>query len=399
MKFPKFLKSLTILSIGLVVGWTLHGQIIKQSDSESEIEVITLNANQPRPEAPQPDFEKLDQTGNVLATEDHRKNTAAVPQVTLEKFESALVNGESRLAISLCNELIISNNFECRQTLIKTGKSSLENGFISELLNLWLFDHPDDIDVTVLLVNKMIEDELFVDAAKRLKFVRGYQTQQKAIETVSWEVQRLARAAMMKLNLREDFVTLKSLLRIFTEIEPDRATWRYSLARVLIDMNDFNEALEELTYIMFDPDYGDRASELYEQVSQRISLADYSVASLQRSGAQFLVPVRVNRIHELILLLDTGASLTSIRADKLRELGLAPESGQEIVLNTAGGQIRSNLIGIRSLSVGGQPIRDLQVASLEFFDGEADGLLGMDYLRHFKFVIDQANRSLHLTPK
>lgn len=396
------LKPVVFLSIGLISGWVLHAFVYKQEGFSPDIEIITLEEILPRQRVdPSPQASlQTDQSDPQRLSENETKTNANPLKAGLTQFESALDRREADLAVSICNGLFNAGQKECRQKLFDLNQSQEANeGFIDEILNLWLFDHPEDLEVTMILVDRAMEEERFVEAARRLAFVRGYQTDPDAIESVSWQVQRLARAAMMKLNLREDFVNLKAILEIFTEIEPNRPTWRYSLARILIEMNDFDGALEALTYILFDPDYGDRANEMYERVRQRINLASYSVASLQRIGAQFLVSARLNGIHELVLLLDTGASLTSINAQKLKQLGLLNKPGQEILLNTAGGQIRSTLVQLNSLSVGGQPIEGLSVASLEYFDGEADGLLGMDYLRHFKFVIDQSNRSLHLTPK
>ncbi|MGI9317703.1 MAG: retropepsin-like aspartic protease family protein [bacterium] len=402
MTFLKRLKPLTYLSVGLIAGWALHELLVREPVLISEIEVISTQEKPTRaqPEVVAQSAQNIEDFVESTAPHQTESSKSESLKIDLIQFLSALESGEVDIAVSICNALLEAGDKNCRQKLLEFCVSpTAERGLKNEILNLWLYDHPEDIDATLILVNEAIEEEMFIDAANRLAFVRGYQSDTEGIEAVSWQVQRLARAAMLKLNLREDLVSLKSLLTIFTEIEPNRATWRYSLARILIELNDFSGALEELTFILFDTDYGDRANELYDQVSQRIDLASYSIASLQRTGSQFLVTARLNGMHELSLLLDTGASLTSVRAGKLRELGLTSPSDQEIILNTAGGQIRSTLVQLNSLSVGGQPIRGLNIASLEHFEGEADGLLGMDYLRHFKFVIDQSNRSLHLTPK
>lgn len=396
------LKPAAFLSIGLIAGWFLHDFVYKQEELVPATEIIILEEDPPEQRVGPlaQELSPADQSDPQRLPENEPEKTVTPLKAGLAQFESALNKQEAELAVSICNDLFKAGQEECRQRLLDLSRSlPTDENFIVEVLNLWLFDHPEDLEVTMILVERATQEERFVEAAKRLAFVRGYLTDPGAIASVSWQVQRLARAAMMKLNLREDFFNLKTILEIFTEIEPDRPTWRYSLARILVEMNDFDGALEALTYILFDPDYGDRANEMYERVRQRINLASYSVASLQRTGTQFLVTARLNRIHELVLLLDTGASLTSISAKKLKQLGLLNKPGQEIILNTAGGQIRSTLVQVNSLSVGGQPIEGLSVASLEYFDGEADGLLGMDYLRHFKFVIDQSNRTLHLTPK
>ena len=98
-------------------------------------------------------------------------------------------------------------------------------------------------------------------------------------------------------------------------------------------------------------------------------------------------------------LLDTGASVTTIKRSSLQKFGIQTQTGQPIILNTAGGVVKSHLVTLNSLNIAGQIVNNIDVAVLDIPGIAGDGLLGVDYLNHFKFIIDQKRRTLFLTPK
>ena len=165
------------------------------------------------------------------------------------------------------------------------------------------------------------------------------------------------------------------------------------------DLQQYNEAINSLTYILFDSDYGERSTLLYEEIKKNLNLSNYSEVPLRKVGLQFLVTVIVNNQHELKLVLDTGASITTIKTATLKQIGLASTSKRIVTLNTAGGQIQSSLIALDSFEVSGQKVQGLDIASIELKDGRIDGLLGMNFLDHFRFIIDQNQRKLYLERK
>jgi clan AA aspartic protease (TIGR02281 family) len=117
-----------------------------------------------------------------------------------------------------------------------------------------------------------------------------------------------------------------------------------------------------------------------------------------RSGSHFLVDVRLGSAQQARLLIDTGASLTMLTPDMLQRRGVvAHATGKTGVFNTANGRVRAPIYRLDSLSVGDWEVSNLDVGVLELDDAQFDGLLGMNFLRHFRFFIDQNAALLRLS--
>lgn len=90
------------------------------------------------------------------------------------------------------------------------------------------------------------------------------------------------------------------------------------------------------------------------------------------------------------MVLDTGATYTVIPWYIAEELGYNPAASKEFIsMTTASGTIEAPLITIDSVS-----ILDMQVKSQKVIvhnlpeSSHVDGLLGLNYLKHFKLTID-----------
>ena len=95
------------------------------------------------------------------------------------------------------------------------------------------------------------------------------------------------------------------------------------------------------------------------------------------------------------LLVDTGASMTTVSPGILRALGYRV-NGKEAVFNTANGQVRASVVTLESLSLGAGRVVSLDVGALALSGTPVDGLLGMNFLREFEFSLDQVDSKLIL---
>lgn len=89
-------------------------------------------------------------------------------------------------------------------------------------------------------------------------------------------------------------------------------------------------------------------------------------------------------------LLDTGASITMLPKKVLHRIGSDVEIIQgSIPIETAGGTINVDIYRIGSLEILGMAVKDMNVAGYDLpVETRIEGLLGLDYLKNFKFTLD-----------
>ena len=90
------------------------------------------------------------------------------------------------------------------------------------------------------------------------------------------------------------------------------------------------------------------------------------------------------------MVLDTGATYTMIPWYIAEELGYNPtESKDFISMTTASGTIEAPLITLDYVSILDMPVKNQQVIVHNLPESShVDGLLGINYLKHFKLTID-----------
>ena len=134
-----------------------------------------------------------------------------------------------------------------------------------------------------------------------------------------------------------------------------------------------------------------------EPVRQSDSRASDIRIPLLRAGNSLLVDVAINS-SSIRLLLDTGASITSLSSDTIRHLRLTP-TGRSISLSTANGLTQSQLYSADRLNLGPLRLNNLLVAEVDFGRaGQVQGLLGTDVLKHvsreYSYLIDDQKNAL-----
>ena len=126
-----------------------------------------------------------------------------------------------------------------------------------------------------------------------------------------------------------------------------------------------------------------------------------SSVPLQSAGSALVVAVAVNGA-QATLVLDTGAALTLISPRLAGRAGVTvPAGGSKIVGTVVGGRtVEIPIARVRAFGVGPAVVENLQVGVYDALPNRADvdGLLGANFLDHFKVTIDRQNRRLSLEP-
>lgn len=118
------------------------------------------------------------------------------------------------------------------------------------------------------------------------------------------------------------------------------------------------------------------------------------VIHFEASGGAIRVQGRINRIHPVEFVVDTGATQSMITEDDARMLGTAPESGPRVRGLIADGSV-VDLPTVRLASV---EIGEARVENIEAVVGRMR-LLGLDFLGNFEMNVDAGLGQLVLVPK
>jgi len=118
------------------------------------------------------------------------------------------------------------------------------------------------------------------------------------------------------------------------------------------------------------------------------------------AGSSIMVIARINGRAPVQLLLDTGATRTTISPAALVGLGVTYRDAPKVEIRGVTGTASAYLVGLESLEVGGARVGPLRVLSHDAqMGGGAQGLLGRDFLNHFRVTIDNARGVVELAPK
>jgi len=122
-----------------------------------------------------------------------------------------------------------------------------------------------------------------------------------------------------------------------------------------------------------------------------------SVSEVTIKGNQVLVPVIIGyggKKIDVTLLLDTGASITVLHENVVEKLKLKNTRDEKV--QVAGGQmINARFARLDYLKSGPATVKNIDVSIIENKGSiPFDGLLGMNFLRHFKYDINFKDQSI-----
>jgi clan AA aspartic protease (TIGR02281 family) len=239
-----------------------------------------------------------------------------------------------------------------------------------QLLRRYLQDAYRDAEAHRLLAEVFAGRSDYRAAIDQLYEAKGYAYRLDALERLDTRIRALVAERTAALNRLQDQAGLLQLYEQLTRLEPSYANW-----------------------------YLDRSDDKAPPPAGFVAPQATAGVPLRRRGDHFLVDAQINDSFIARLLIDTGASMTVLSEAALARSGLAyADTGTTRMFSTANGMVRAPVYRLDSLAVGDWQVTPIEIGVLELDgSGSLDGLLGMNFLRHFHFVIDQQSASLRLT--
>ena len=321
-------------------------------------------------------------------------------EAVVERYESEQVQGGD-VAAAEARTQILSH---ARQLIAELRFSLAE-----QLLQRFLVAAYRDVEARILLAEVYLGEQDFHAAIDQLYEVRGYAYRPVMLQRISSRIRSMVADLASSLKHNNDQNALLTLYQHLTQLEPDYAPWFIGLASAQLALDDKEAARRSLLLVSQDHDVGAQAQAMLSEFTialaemhdtePQVSTAEVVGIPLHRSGNHFIVDARPAHGSSIRLLIDTGASMTILNPDVLEQHGIGYQNtGRRGVFNTANGPVQAPIYKLDSLLVGDWQVNQLEIAVLDLSShSNIDGLLGMNFLRHFQFFIDQNEALLRLS--
>ena len=253
---------------------------------------------------------------------------------------------------------------------------------------------PEERELKWLLLTIYKEDKQYLKALEIIANLREYSDEESLakLKKISIQINQLY---IDELEKSKKYGKLLSFLQELRDEYPDEGYYLFRLASLHSELRQYDESIEYLQELQYDTLYTEQADNLLQKIAQEQEILQeyrYKIP-LKREGLHFSVAVTINEMYNLQLLLDTGATYTLIDSNKVSELPLVKE---DIILQTAAGNISANLAKVESFKLDNIVLKDIKVTLAPFEHQSTDGLLGMNFFKRYKFLIDQEEGMLYL---
>jgi predicted aspartyl protease len=198
----------------------------------------------------------------------------------------------------------------------------------------------------------------------------------------------------------EGYQWLMAQINDLIKLTPNNGELHLQLAKMHLKIADKEQAQYHALMAANQSETRVRAEKILANLDEGSLAQDDASAEITvpliRFGEQFLVPVTIEG-EKVKLLLDTGASISGLTASFINRHYSFVKSPKPIQLNTASGTVESYLFVVDTFTLANITFNKHMLARLPMDNADQfDGLLGVDILGRFDFVIDQNKALLRL---
>lgn len=333
-------------------------------------------------------------------------NSVSVLDITLDRLRKGEFEAVMDEYMDVQSELSDSDAIAHRKIIIDHARALLDIGqpvTARALLALYLQQEYRDVSALLLMAQIYQVTGNPMAAIETLFQAKSYAYRSGVIEQIDKAIRAAVRDYNSQLSVRKDHIEQLNLYQRLIELEPEYTLHFIGLAETYLALGNAVDAGKALELTRHDSSVADRVNDIVRRIETQLEPDRYYAAeiSLQALGDQFLVDARLNNTRDAVLLLDTGASLSIISTELMAVLGIPARPTDRMAwFSTAGGRIKAPVIRLDSLALDGVAVENIEVGVISEFDGDRfDGLLGMNFLRYFEFLIDQNANTLQLNPR
>ena len=386
--------SILMLTTGMIAGWWLHSWPGGSGNETFE--------NHPY---------------QIVQWDSDLSNTT--PYQTMQPYNDQSI-GERSLFLQALDENRIDDALVIYQQYERKGASAFRP-FRKDLED-WLNHQDSDLSINVLerftqhyyqdeslltrLANRYEHQDRLDSAVTTLLELKSFTDSNKKRSALNERIHSLSRAVYNQQMKLDQLETLLELFQRLSSQEANYGFYRFALSQIYLAAGDSNSAIRELEVLQTHSEFGRQAAQLLAALTPPPPMDEPeelpgSTIPLSSRNGHFIIDVSAGNKETVKLLIDTGASLTTLPSDllqRLRRKKLAARVGHT-QLKTAGGYQFAPIYQLKELHIGNFIVRNLQVAELDLYELGSEGLLGMDVLGQFRFHLDQDRNTLTLHPR
>jgi len=394
-----YLWGLLIGVLGWLAGWYSHSFVIL-SESLEKIDYSVLQQTLPMTPVT---IKRLEEQRDHPSMEPQQRSLSAI-----EKFTRLLRNDQFDAALALYTQVHEANHeqeqLSYRQTLFAFVKELNQLGEVAKTLELLTALYPveyKNLNYMLRFADALKRNSLFPKYIDILYEAKALAFRDQEIAQVTHRIRQAASDFAEQLAAQKDHTTLKHLYQKLIALEPSYAPYYIEMAKIHLALNEDDAAYETISLVKHVAEVEAQVTDILlklESKTTQASASSATIISMDRHGAHYIVTVTLDNAVEARLLLDTGASLTVIKPDIVQAVVADLASDAQLqTFNTANGRRQAPVLVLNSLSISDETVYDIAIGVFDLGATPGiDGLLGMNFLKHFRFFVDQKNAELHL---
>ena len=321
------------------------------------------------------------------------------------EYDQSIVYYETAVQIGEANQALLKPEL---LAYLRAHVHGCADGVFIELVDLWLEAYYADIEVLLLLADNQRFCGSPGEAARTLQMANTYAVNPGELENVAAAVAGLVGATDKYLSGQQRWIELLGFYEFLEATDLATNTSQLRRASLYEQIGEIQHSRELLLELR---ENDDRMNAEWTAALnlQLANSAEQPFAKdqpqheipLTRLGNHYLVSAAINGASQLALVIDTGASITTVskaRFSQIENTGFRYLGTQ--LFNTPNGMAQGEIYNADSIQLGEIKIPDLEIAVLDFeLSGGLDGLLGMNVLRNYRFEIDQDKEILYMSPR